>query len=168
VTLPAVVGELVAKWREDAARLRADRDEPEATSLVRCTLTNCADQLAQSLSALTAEAGKGELADLVAKLPSLKTLDAVDDDLRRGTRPCPLNNLTISDVKLLHRALSTATPAVEWLEDAIDALEKAQVALRMSKYEGETWTDRESPLYEIGLVLAASPRGASVGESDNG
>lgn len=39
---------------------------------------------------------------LVAKLPSLETLDAVDDDLRSGTRPCPLHKLTINDVRLLH------------------------------------------------------------------
>ena len=103
--VPAVVGELVAKWRAMDKRMHSAPG----------WLSECADELESTLSALTAEAGKGELADLIAKLPSLKTLDAVDDDLRRGTRPCPLNNLTINDVKLIHRALSTATPAGEWV-----------------------------------------------------
>jgi hypothetical protein len=143
--VPAVVGELVAKWREDAARLRADRDEPEATSLVRCTLTNCADQLAQSLSALTAEAGKGE-----PELPEPASAMAL---AAWGPKP---DYFTADQMREYARlALSTATPAGEWVLVPRDPTDEMMDAWNST---GPAWEDAYR------AMLAASPRGASAGE----
>ena len=48
------------------------------------------------------------LKTLLAKLPTHETLDAVDDDANTGSRPCPLNNLTLNDVRELRQAIIEA------------------------------------------------------------
>jgi len=59
MTPAAVVGELVAKWRSDAEVLIAD--ELALTGGIQAAVfKRCADQLQATLSALTAEAGKGD------------------------------------------------------------------------------------------------------------
>lgn len=57
-TLPAVVGELVARWRE-SARGGSQYSTTEYENGCTAELRRCADELEQALSALTAEAGKG-------------------------------------------------------------------------------------------------------------
>lgn len=59
---------------------------------------------------------------LLEKLPSLATLDAVDDDERSGRRPCPLNNFTIADVRTLHAAL--APPSGDGVDAMVERLAK--------------------------------------------
>src|SRR5687768_14362257 len=155
--LSAVVGELVAEMR---ARAEDDRKHGEPDQLLEMWIETLS-ALLNERSEVTAEAGKGEVERL---------LDATEALMRECVKQIKCWNFPQYDEA--HRAckavresiaLSTATPAGEWVEDAIDALEKAQVALRLSNVDGSAWTDRESPLYEIGLVLAASPRGASAG-----
>lgn len=63
--------------------------------------------------------------ELRALLPSLKTLELIDDDAMSGCRPCPLNNLTIADVRKLHAALSP--PAAPSAVDEGITLDVAQI-----------------------------------------
>lgn len=61
-----------------------------------------------------------DLMKLVEKLPDFATLDAVDDDAHSGRRPCPLENFTIADVRLLRAALTASCDArvgdISWLK----------------------------------------------------
>lgn len=48
------------------------------------------------------------LKTLLSKLPTNETLAAVDDDANTGRRPCPINNLTLADVRELRQAIAEA------------------------------------------------------------
>lgn len=64
-----------------------------------------------------------DVAKLWELLPSRETLDAVDDDLLSGRRPCPLY-VTINDVRALHKALDALAASerdakrYRWLRDS--------------------------------------------------
>jgi hypothetical protein len=188
LTLPAVVGELVAKWRESAnggSRYSTTPFEDGCTAELR----RCADELESTLTALTAEAGKGEerarellAAEMREHYPS--TAERLID-FGLSIESFPLS--TEAAVRAITLALSTATPAVEWRE--IESAPRTGIAVLLWQpwksgrdctvigHYANGWSDRDceemqpEPTHWQPLPappLAASPRGASAGESDNG
>jgi hypothetical protein len=127
--LPAVVGELVAKWREQACEVDRIANESlpgtvkhETARIAARVNRKRADELEESLSALTAEAGKGEESELrwvaggqifgrPTAVDALEYANAnwVEGD-EKDTRIPQMNNIRL--------ALSTATPAGEWVAKA--------------------------------------------------
>jgi hypothetical protein len=136
-TLPAVVG-LVAKWRGVAA-LR-DRSFVVGDPIMAVAYRACADELEATLSALTAEAGKGEYQPIERDEAYDRDYIPMPGDWEVQTkgkgstfRLCDKighRRLAIPDAPYLHEtltlmarevngawlALSTATPAGEWRE----------------------------------------------------
>jgi hypothetical protein len=167
--LPAVVGELVAEMRDVVAS-----GEPMKFRYI----TEWADRL----SALTAEAGEGEVTDAMVEAAarvvagSDEEWDDYSQIVRDGLMEIQREALTTA------LALSTATPAGEWREGVNAAI--AWVEKRRHDFESENGRacpdtgatefrngaceEYASELGEIeeGLraMLAASPRGASAGE----
>jgi hypothetical protein len=99
--MPAVVGELVTRWRKDAVAR-----EPLGSARAE-VYRSCAAQLESTLSALTAEAGKGEeLEALIEAAIENSGGHWIDSQFR----------IDATDLMAMLRrlALSTATPAGEW------------------------------------------------------
>lgn len=81
--------------------------------------------------------------ELLAKLPSLQTLDAIDNDERSGRRPCPLNSLTIAEVRDLIAALSSAAEAKYDRKMIISMIsDYAMFPSYMIDYDNETITEQ--------------------------
>jgi hypothetical protein len=155
--MPAVVGELVAKIVADM-RTTAEYERNVADD---CTTEYVADQLdafADRLSALTAEAGKGEACAWIIENTTVgpgEPANIVDwhekdiDKLPVGTK--------------LTAALSTATPAGEWV---LVPREPTEAMLNAAHNAWSALDEDEFPAEKIyRAMLAASPRGASAGES---
>lgn len=188
---PAVVGELVAKFR-GAARSADNSD-------VAAALHYAADELESTLSALTAEAGKGEeepgaVAMLVSAANAVLAANPSDDtmwSLEAAVAPfnarkpdecangCPPRQVC-DYCQVARLALSTATPAGEWREiesapkDGTGVLVFDGSWITISAYSTIFgWVhEAEKPLLTRSLThwqplpappLAASPRGASAG-----
>jgi hypothetical protein len=138
----------------------------------------CADELESTLSALTAEAGKGEVTDAM--------VDSVRADIMQSAAADGHTHVVIKDEWVrdaLEAALSTATPAGEWVP--IESAPKDQRIVMAyfgddKKLDGFAcighffqwecmpgplptgWPWRTLPTHWT--PLAASPRGASAGE----
>jgi hypothetical protein len=151
--LPAVVGELVAEMR-DAALDCSDADA------VHTQLRDWADRL----SALTAEAGKGEACAWIIENTTVgpgEPANIVDwhekdiDKLPVGTK--------------LYAALSTATPAGEWVlvpKEPTDEMLRVWLTHQEAaggRSGGDTYPWMRA-LRRYQKMLAASPRGAGAGE----
>jgi hypothetical protein len=99
---PAIVGELVAEMR---ARAEDDRKHGEPDQLLEMWI--------ETLSALTAEAGKGEEAD-ICRIIDEQPFTAKND--ARRVWQLFKDDVHVGDAIRAILALSTATPAGEWRE----------------------------------------------------
>lgn len=165
---PAVVGELVAKWRAMDKRMHSAPG----------WLSECADELESTLSALTAEAGKGERDAFEAWITASPIEACVTRLGPQSSWPGHYRNYAVQlaweSWQAARLAMSTATPAGEWdirmfdsqwvnvvnhancyrdmdKEDAIAAAVKLTEQAMAANVRDGKWP------------LAASPRGASAG-----
>jgi hypothetical protein len=176
--MPAVVGELVAsvsrlatKWRDQGdatAKVygKLHDDDPLRHLLkTQCDILDCcAREVEQSLSALTAEAGK---VDAISHDTAAIMLDSLDDYARMNCGvdakgPRETLEKYISQQRL---ALSTATPAGEWVlvpREPTPKMIDATWNEDLDAIKHESHNTRNRRIYAA--MLAASPRGASAGE----
>jgi hypothetical protein len=182
--LPAVVGELVAKWDAEAdryaERLGSAATMPsEVAHAMGSVYRACAKQL-QALSALTAEAGKGEVTDAMVEAAAEAVWNATSHKLlAQAGYPTDWPSINPSNRRsalreariALTAALSTATPAGER-----DRIEAAAIHLyghhagnhptihcnRFPSWDELTQAQRIE--WRKKAMLAASPRGANAGE----
>jgi hypothetical protein len=185
-TLPAVVGELVAEMRE----LAQTSDDCQYGTISTDYVRRWADRIESTLSALTAEAGKGDVIDrLRALLPGLEFSRETHvqwrdcDQLWRDRNPSIGSSqfhddcvkeyderiATINDAII---ALSTATPAGEWdirMFDSqwVNVVNHAECYRDMDKEDAIAAAVKLTEQAMAANVrdgkwpLAASPRGAS-------
>jgi hypothetical protein len=144
--LPAVVGELVAEMRAVAEAIHASSPEHKARRM---------RDWADRLSALTAEAGKGEeVAKIVNKFGDPERFAERELVITADIQKLPIGTK-------LYAALSTATPAGEWV---LVPREPTQEMMQAA-HPGEPMLLRDTSRLRKQWVamLVASPRGASAG-----
>ena len=191
--LPAVVGELVAiaDSLSNATRMYNEgRTTMTSVAQDAVSASRSIRAVADRLSALTAEAGKGAVATLVAAANSVLAENPHDDtmwSLEAAVSPfnarkpdecangCPPQQVC-DYCQIARLALSTATPAGEWETVMRGLLEAAVCPMAANGCDGEQYPvgdpygdfhgEQCQFCYERKQALAASPRGAS--ESGNG
>jgi hypothetical protein len=149
---PAIVGELVAEMR---ARAEDDRKHGEPDQLLEMWI--------ETLSALTAEAGKGEEAD-ICRIIDEQPFTAKND--ARRVWQLFKDDVHVGDAIRAILALSTATPAGEWVLVPKSAFKEALDSIKVPKM-----SPLKQELFKAGthavirafneVIAAASPRGAS-------
>jgi hypothetical protein len=172
-SLRAVVGELVAKWRE----------------MLNVEYHICADELESTLSALTAEAGKGDRDAFEAWITAAPIEACITRFGPQSSWPGHYRNYAVQlaweSWQSARLALSTATPAGEWVpitsakqyEEALSAglhveftiIDRDTYDMPACDKEGsggwvrqsvdDLWCDEGK--HRARYPLAASPRGAS-------
>lgn len=174
--LPAVVGELVAAI-DRAQRVSRPLLSPDGGTSFEATVNfvNAFDAIRKTLSALTAEAGKGEVwftRDVWNAMQTAHVAIIGDAYLEKGKPNEADRERAFQAVKAELRAnlaLSTAAPAGEWVTDEV----AADVLTRYlaNSPSGDHWPPERARDLRIASMrdairnaLAASPRGASSGE----
>jgi hypothetical protein len=172
MTLPAVVGELVAKWRKQASVSNYPFDSSE-----RAARSRCADELESTLSALTAEAGKvNELSGNSGQLPEagkgecrlglLLTADEIKfaSEHAHAIVNAPGSWVKLDDAIEYARSLSTATPAGEWIDAGLvpRSAKDFVIGFDFDDVGNSVYDAFDEMWHELGTMLAASPRGASA------
>jgi hypothetical protein len=122
--LPAAVGELVAAAEELRGHIGFRIDDPRAKMLDRLHKA-CA-----TLSALTAEAGKGEEAD-IGRIIDEQPFTAKND--ARRVWQLFKDDVHVGDAIRAILALSTATPAGEWVLVPKSAFKEALDSIKVPK-----------------------------------